>query len=395
MADQQETNPFRIHGVVADEFFTDRDAEVARIMETLREPATKLLVYGPRRMGKTSALMQALARHESEGGVAFLADISTASTVVDIANRILEAAGRALGRRWRDSISEFVRRIGVTISLTPDPATGLVLPGLDVRLRAASLEDQRLSLAQTLDAVERLAADRKTPIGIVLDEFQEIQRFGGDSAEWHLRGIIQQHSHVSYVLSGSEAHIIERMLDQGRAFYGLADQLHFGPIDAAHLSTWMDERMTAHGVKADGVGRTIIEIAGPRTRDRIQVARRCYDNCRTRGVATPDDVIQAVDDVVAEQGAPLRSAWDDLTTLQQNVLRSVAEARHGLTTRASIERYGLTSSGAASKAASAMVESGILVKVENASGYAFDNPFFGRWVVTETLGDLGPMAPTA
>lgn len=392
MADQQ-INPFRIHGVVSDEFFTDRDQEIARILKTLGEPATKLLVYGPRRMGKTSALLQALARHEAKGGVAFLADISTASTVVDIANRILEAAGRALGRKWRDSISEFVRRIGVTISLTPDPATGLVLPSLDVRLRAASLEDQRLSLAQTLDSVERLAEERKTPIGIVLDEFQEIQRFGGETAEWHLRGIIQNHSHVSYVLSGSEAHIIERMMDQGRAFYGMADQLHFGPIDDTHLSAWIDERMTAAGVEASGVGRAIIQAAGPRTRDSVQVARRCYDNCRSREVATLDDVAQAVDDVVADQGAPLRSTWDDLTVLQQNVLRSIAENRYGLTTRASSERYGLTSSGAAANAASAMIDSGILVRAESTSGYAFDNPFFGRWVATETLGDLG--APAA
>ena len=76
-----------------------------------------------------------------------------------------------------------------------------------------------------------LAGDRAITLGIVLDEFQEISRFGGESAEWHLRGIIQHHQHVSYVLAGSQAHIIERMLDQGRAFYGLADHLQFGPID--------------------------------------------------------------------------------------------------------------------------------------------------------------------
>lgn len=385
----QLINPFRIHGVVTDEYFTDRDQELDRILGTLREPAAKLLVYGPRRMGKTSALLQALERHEAAGGVAFLADISTASTVTDVANRILEAAGRALGRRWRDSISEFVRRIGMTISLTPDPATGLILPSLDVKLRAASLEDQRASLGQTLDAVEHLAEERNATIGIVLDEFQEIQRFGGDSAEWHLRGIIQQHTHVSYVLAGSQAHLIERMMDRGRAFYGLADQLAFGPIDAAHLSAWIDERMNASGVAADGVGRAIVEAAGPRTRDRVQLARRCYDNCRPRARATAADVAQALDDVVAEQGAPLRSTWDDLTVLQQNVLRCVAENRHGLTTRAAVERYGFTSSGSAANAASALIESGILIRTDSATGYAFDNPFFGRWVAMETLGDLG------
>lgn len=386
-------NPFRIHGVVTGEFFTDRDVELARILGTLREPAAKLLVYGPRRMGKTSALLEALARREAEGGVAFLADISTASTVVDIANRILDAAGRALGRKWRDSISEFVRRIGLTISLTPDPTTGLILPSLDVKLRAASLEDQRGSLSQTLDSVERLAAERETPIGIVLDEFQEVQRFGGESAEWHLRGILQNHTHVSYVLAGSQAHLIERMLDKGRAFYGLADQLQFGPIDPGHFAAWIDQRMTENGVKADGTGAAIIDAAGPRTRDRVQLARRCFDICSSRGISTPADVARALDEVTAEQEAPLQSIWDELTVLQQNVLRCIAENRYGLTTRDAGERYGLTSSGAASKAASALIDAGILLRAESLTGYRFDNPFFGRWVTSETLGDLGAPAP--
>ena len=76
-------NPFRIHGVVSKPFFTDRANEVERILKALAEPATKLLVYGPRRMGKTSAIAYAVSRREAAGGVAIMADMSTASTLVD------------------------------------------------------------------------------------------------------------------------------------------------------------------------------------------------------------------------------------------------------------------------------------------------------------------------
>jgi RecA/RadA recombinase len=387
--DSSPGNPFRIHGVVVDEFFTDRDQEIGRILKILREPASKLVVYGPRRMGKTSALVRAVSQHEAEGGVAFLADLATASTLVDVANRILESAGKALGRKWRDVINDLVAKMGVSLSLTPDPVSGLVLPSLDVKLRGASLEEQRRSLVQTLDAVEALAASRKATIGIVLDEFQEVERFGGESAEWHLRGIIQRHQHVSYVLAGSEAHLIERMMAKGRAFYGLLDQMRFGPIEDAHFAVWIDERMREAGLATDGIGEAIIAVAGGRTRDRVQVARQCFENCRARGTITPPDIGEAMDDIVAEQEAPLASIWDARTVLQQNVLRAVAEDAHGLTTKAAIERYGLTSSGAATNAAHAMVGDGILIKSPRVAGYSFDNPFFARWVVTETLGDLG------
>ncbi len=394
MPHTKQLNPFRIHGVVSEQFFTDRAAEIDRILRTFREPAAKLIVYGPRRMGKTSALVRAISLHEEHDGVAFLADMSTASTVVDIANRILEAAGKALGRRWRDSISDFVERLGLTISLTPDPGTGLVLPSLDVGLRSASLEEQQHSLSKTLNSIDALAKKRKTQIGIVLDEFQEIRKFGGEAAEWHLRGIIQYHQNVSYILAGSQAHIIERMLDNGRAFYGLADQLRFGPIEEAHLSAWIDDRMTEGGVKARGVGGVVVARAGPRTRDIVQVARQCFENCRMTGRADAADVARAFDDVVTEQEALLQSMWTRLTGQQQNVLRAVAASLYGLTTKTSIRRYGLPSSGGAVNTASAMIEAGFLVRASSITGYTFENPFFCRWVERETMGDLGASVPT-
>jgi hypothetical protein len=377
---------------VSDQFFTDRAVELDRIRRTLEEPGAKLLVYGPRRMGKTSALVRAVERHQSRGGVAFLADMSTASTLVDIANRILEAAGQALGRRWKDAIGDFVARVGLTITLTPD-AHGHIIPSLDVRLRSAPLEEQRTSLAQTLDAIDGLAAARKTTIGVVLDEFQEIQRFGGDAAEWHLRGIIQHHQQVSYVLAGSQAHIIERMLDKGRAFYGLADHLEFGPIDPAHLATWIDDRMSRAGVRASGVGAEIVAVAGPRTRDIVQVARRCFDNGRGEGRLEAGAVAAAFEDVVDEQEALFQSMWNALTGLQQNVLRAIAADWNGLTTSASMRQFGLTTSGAATNSAGAMIEAGLMVKSPSRTGYGFENPFFRRWVRRETMADLGASLP--
>lgn len=384
-----DDNPFRVHGIVHDEFFTDRAHELEKIRRVLLEPGAKLLVYGPRRMGKTSALVRAIEQHEADGGIAFLADVSTATALVDIANRILDAAVRALGKRWRDAISDFVSRIGLSLKLTPEPSSGLILPSLDVGLRSAGLEEQRTSLAQTLDAIDALAGDRRTTLGIVLDEFQEISRFGGESAEWHLRGIIQHHQHLSYVLAGSQAHIIERMLDQGRAFYGLADHLQFGPIDPEHIARWIDERLTGAGVRASGVGAEIVSAVGPRTRDIVLVARECFDNRVSAGVATNQDVTVAIDNVVGTQSALLESLWMGLSALQQNVLRAVAADSDGLTTAVSLRKYGLASSGSATNAATALMNGGHLLKAATSTGYAFDSPFLRRWVQLNTLADVG------
>ncbi|MGH7449485.1 MAG: hypothetical protein ACRELT_18060, partial [Longimicrobiales bacterium] len=128
-------NPFRIAGVVQPPFFTNRAAEVARVRAALSEPTAKLLVYGPRRMGKTSLLRLAMARDATRGGMACLADLSTASSPVDVANRVLSAATAVIGRRWVEVMQELPRRLGLNLRLGLDPATQLPTVSIEAGVR--------------------------------------------------------------------------------------------------------------------------------------------------------------------------------------------------------------------------------------------------------------------
>ena len=88
------------------EFFTDRADELNRLIRAMTEPGNKLLVYGPRRMGKTSAIMNAVDTVNKNGGHAFIADLSSASTVVDMGNRILAAASKVMAKKWRSFVTD-------------------------------------------------------------------------------------------------------------------------------------------------------------------------------------------------------------------------------------------------------------------------------------------------
>lgn len=388
----QQENPFRIHGPVRPPHFVDRETEVARILRTLAEPGTKLLVYGERRMGKTSALAVALERFRAAGGIGFMADLSTASTVADMANRILDAATQSLSRTWKDMAADVARHVGVKLSLEADPVTGLPRVSLDVGLRQAEADEQRQTLTRVLDSLERLARERRTALGVVLDEFQEIHRFGGEGAEWHLRGAIQHHDNLSYVLAGSKTGLIERMMGRGGAFYGLLDRLIVGPIEAAELAGWIDRRMEGAGMETLGVGTEVVALAGPRTRDVVQLARRCFELGHPNGVADASTVREAFLQIVHEEDEPLRSFWQELTPHQQNVLRAVAASEEGLTTANTLRRFSLSSSAAVASAVKKFVDSGVFEK-GGPAGYRFDSPFARGWVIANTLEDIGLRLP--
>lgn len=383
-------NPFRIGGVVAGRHFTDRAAERRRIRRALTGSQDHLLVFGPRRMGKSSTLRVVQDDLAAHGRHVVAADMSTASSLADLTNRVLQAAQTSLGRVWRDTLTALVQGLSVRIGVSLDPG-GLPLPSVDVSVRDTDLDAQRETFGAALDAIERLASAKRAHVGVILDEFQEIHRFGGQAAEAHLRGIIQNHRHVSYVLAGSDERLIRAMIGPRRPLYKLLEPLAFGPIDAAHLSRWIDDRMRSAGVEARGVGEVVVALAGPRTRDVVQLARATFEISRRFGKATAEHVTDGFQQIVLSEDAPVRALWAELSPLQQNVLRAASVSASGLTTGAVRRRFGLGDTGPASKAAATLVARSLLVKTD--AGYLYDNPFVRGWVIANALADAGVAVP--
>lgn len=383
-----QTNPFRIGGTVVGPYFTNRAAEVERIAAALSERQAKLLVYGPRRMGKSSAIATAVRRLQRKKLPVVVADLSSTTALADVASRILQAAARQLPVRWKDVVGDLIGHLRIGVSVVPDPATGTPTLVLDVGRRRAALEDQRLTLAESLDAIDRLAADKGATIGIVLDEFQEIHRFGGEEAEWHLRGVIQGQRHVAYVLAGSHTSLIEAMVEKNRAFYKLFELLRFGPMDEVHLARWIESRLESCGVRPNGAGPRIVELACPRTRDIIQLARAAFQLGLPPGRLVAGDVERALDRIVDEEGEMLRADWERRTALQQNVLRAIAAGERRLFSESARDRFGLRGSAYVASSLAALIDSDLVVKRDDGT-YEFDSPFMRRWVVRRALPDVG------
>jgi hypothetical protein len=338
-------------------------------------------------MGKSSAIEAAIRGPHRGRPVAVMADLSSATTLTDIATRILQAATRQLRATWETVVSDLVRHLSFTVTVVHEPGGQQTLT-LDVSRRNLPVEDQRVTLGEALDAIEQLAREKGRAIGIVLDEFQEIHRFGAEEAEWHLRGVIQRHRHVSYVMAGSKESLIVAMTGKNRAFYKMFELLPFGPIDEEHMRRWVESRMESRGVRPGGLGRRIIELARPRTRDIVQLARAAFQLGAPEGRLREGDVERAVDQVVDEEHDLLRAEWDRLTGLQQNALRAIAAGERKLFSEAVRQRYGLRGTSYVAATLDALIERDLVVKRAEGA-YAFDSPFMRRWVERYALPDLG------
>jgi hypothetical protein len=192
-------------------------------------------------------------------------------------------------------------------------------------------------------------------------------------------------------------HLIQRMVNSKGSLYKLVDKLPFGPINPRHLADWIDRRISAAAIEVQGVGDYVVHLAGPRTRDIVQVARRCYDLATIRGRATIEEVENAFEDIIGEEHDLLYASWLSLTVHQQNVLRAVAAGEKGLTTHETLSKFTLGSSGTVINTVNSLIKAGHLIrndaytrkKVAAPTGYDFDSPFFKSWVIQHTLSDIG------
>jgi uncharacterized protein len=107
-------NPFRTAEHVHGPYFTDRAGEVEAVLRAMRGRG-RLLVAGPRRMGKSSVIGVAAARVRAEGGVVSHADLATSASVVEVADRLLAAVSAV--EPWHERLVEWARWLSPVVTL--------------------------------------------------------------------------------------------------------------------------------------------------------------------------------------------------------------------------------------------------------------------------------------
>lgn len=377
-------NPFRVGGHVTGMYFADRAQEVRRVHRALVEPS-HLLVYGPRRMGKSSTIAMAGVRAERDGCLVAWADFSTATTLADVSTRLLRSLSGAM-RSLPERIMDLLRNVRPRVNLRIDERTGAPSLTFDAEVRQRPVSDQRAGFESVLDQIEVFAAEHNRRVALVFDEFQDIITIGGDRADWFLRGIMQRHTHISYVCAGSKESLIHDMLGKKSAFYKHFELLPLDPVDGRVMVRWIESRMRSAGVEPAGCGALILDYAGKRTQDRLQLAREIFANALTRGRVAASEADTALDAIVRAESAVYRAIWDRLSAGQQNALRAVTTSPERLYTMEVLSRFGLRSTSSMARAIEALLAQGLLVRTQER--VEFDSPFFRTWVERDLLPDI-------
>jgi len=205
--------------------FCNRKKELERIHHDLGGNSPVLLI-SPRRYGKTSLALKSFEK--IDWPFAHI-DLFKALSEEDIERYILNGIGQLLGKL--ESVPKKLLNIASDFFSALDIMVVMEKSGIKLEINKRKKNIQEVIL-KSLENLHQLAVKKNRKVALFMDEFQVVgEATANHTIEAAIREAAQKSTHVSYVFSGSNRHLMEQMFyDRKRPFYKLCDQIKLDRI---------------------------------------------------------------------------------------------------------------------------------------------------------------------
>ena len=208
-------NPFNYLQFATGDRFYDREEIRRDLKSRFLSGQTNVVLYGPRRYGKSSLVAELTADLEKTGIPCVTLDVVKVPSIELFMSTYVQKVYRKLAPLKFElrKIGELLKSLRPKLTLDSRGEAGITF---DI----AGQEIGPEALTEVLDLPQKLLTKGKRAV-VVLDEFQEVgDLLPGDLFERVMRSAIQGHTRVSYIFLGSRYHMLRRMFtDHNRPFY--------------------------------------------------------------------------------------------------------------------------------------------------------------------------------
>lgn len=378
MEQHKMSNPFKYGTIVTDEDFADREREMKILIKELTN-GQHILLYSPRRYGKSSLIVMVLKKLQKRGIMTSMIDLYGCVSISDFIDKLVEkTVVPAYGTTSK--IIKFLKSafsgLRADITLKHDGSTKI-----SFKKEVASYGAKH-TLHQVLDAPEILAKAKNKPLVVVFDEFQEITNFDDAKLENIMRTLFQHHKNVTYVFMGSKRHIMQQMFeDINRPFYKFAKPFPLDKIPTKEFKKFILEKFK----------QTQIEIS-PSTVDKIlgftqghpyftqQLCHELWNIANGSKKVQENDIEKAVTTLTEIHNDLFSMIWDSSTFPQRKMFIALAmeDKASSVYSTAFIKKYELKSASHARRAIEQLLTNGTVERVNGS--YTVTDIFFKEWI---------------
>jgi len=376
-------NPFVYGKVARGESFADREAEIKELMADIQS-SQNVVIFSPRRYGKTSLVLEVLDRAREQGILAVYLDLfkvtSEEGFIADYAKEVarLEPGGiRSMLRNLRELLPRLVPKV----VLKSEKA------GVEVEFEFDPRSEKAPLLDDLFEAVATIGTKSDKRAVVVFDEFQEIADWDADmKVERQMRAQFQLHENVSYIFMGSKRHLMREIFQsKNRPFYRFGKHFPLEKIPRDEFAAFIDKRFAETGIEITAPFiAEILELTEDHPYYTQLFCHILWNRTHERGTVKVDDISSTLQEVFLREGHAFHDLWDMLPLKARQVLVALAKedrSQAQLYSSDFLQKHALGSASSVQRAVSRLITEEILEKVNG--GYEFTDVFFKRWIRDE------------
>ncbi len=299
--------------------FYDRSAMVKNVQKMLSN-GQSFIIKGPRRYGKTSLIMQVLA--DSKDPWLYL-DLRRVPRIEMIAEKVVDFAYEQEGIK---GFFKHLKSSAMTLLRENKQRISIDLDYFEYTIEFYEKEHRPCEmLTNAFDILNAIAKARSEHYVVVLDEFQDINRYYCDDTDILevLRGVMQHHDALTYVFLGSIEHLMTQIFESKKSpFYQFARKLQ---IQAFNIDELMHELVHAFGSKQIIFKnvyalKALLEKLEGHPSNTMMVMQNIYYMALDQDIKLIDDALldKAYEDALAEAGDLINQYISEIKSKRHN-----------------------------------------------------------------------------
>lgn len=366
-------NPFYFRVLPTNAPFCDRGKEVEELKRHA-ENCANVVMFSPRRYGKTSLVKRTQDILAKEGIVAVYIDFYGAASLEEIASRMAKEVYRVIWKK-KPLLAKAVEYLSYL-----RPVVNMEPTGMSVGLDVAKGKSGKELLEHTMEGLGRLIKESKKPYNIAIDEFQEIVELKeAVFIEGVLRSNIQFHSNASYFFIGSRRRILADMFNnRKRPFYKSAVNFPLQVLPEEDLVNFLIEQFKTGGKRClKECAKGIADAVHCHPYYSQKISYHIYE-ISGRDIIV-DDIKRGYDYLLADETPYFEMMLQGLGSRQIALLSAIAkEPTSAIFSQEYISNYGLGSIGTVQGAHKKLAALDYIEKVGGVTTIV--DPIFREWL---------------
>lgn len=354
-----------------------RDSELSLIKQLLLA-GQSVVIIAPRRMGKTSLMIELINQMKKEAYFITHIDVFSASNIPTLARRIVESvfSNKKLDKYFRQALINIADVFKNTAFKSEIEDYSFILE-FNNKSKTAPFD----LLADSLNLMDSYAIKNERKMLAAFDEFGDIKKLDGEHIVKLFRSIIQLQKNTVFMFTGSyESVMNELFVSKNSPFYRMTRIIELGNISEDAFKPYIRKILIDNNINVDEIRiQQILSF----TKGHPYYTQLYLQELIINAKLSPDMPIltheQSIEHLLIVEKSFLEKNWEDISRKREDKIVLSHIAGETMNLYSTIDNKTIN----VARAISSLKEQGIISTIESSN--IMNDPLFKEWIIKNIL----------